>query len=140
MAEIRSKYPEVPHRNTEQVRTALAAAEPPIVLDTRRADEFAVSHLAGARNVPSGSDLVAALGTTPKDRRILVYCSVGYRSAAAARVLRAAGFTAVENYLGSIFAWANDGLPLIGPDGPTRQVHPYDSHWGELLRPELRAR
>lgn len=132
--EIRDRFTRVQHVTTAQVRTLLASATPPLVIDVRTPAEFAVSHLRGARNLP----LDAAPVELPGDRPILVYCSVGYRSAQAAERLRAAGHRVVSNYLGSIFEWANEGLPLFRGTNRVTKVHPYDDDWGRLLRPRLR--
>jgi hypothetical protein len=70
---------------------------------------------------------------------VVVYCSVGWRSAALADRLLAAGLDDVHNLRGSIFDWANKGLPLVRDGEPAREVHPYGRLWGLLLRPELRA-
>jgi DMSO/TMAO reductase YedYZ molybdopterin-dependent catalytic subunit len=52
----------------------------------------------------------------PQDRRIVVVCRSGGRSAAVAEALRAWGFDAV-NLSGGMTAWAMAGLPVITP-GP----------------------
>lgn len=109
-----------------------------VLLDIREEAEYAVSHLPGAKHVKP--DQIAAfaksqLEALPKTTPIVVYCAVGARSAIAAQALTALGFTNVLNVKGSIFAWANEGRPL---EGGTR-VHPYDAHWGELLKRELHA-
>lgn len=43
------------------------------------------------------------------------------------------------NLEGSIFAWANEGRPLVDDKGLATKVHPYDAKWGELLKPALRS-
>ena len=137
-AEIIAKFPQVDQWSTEQVVEALAnRSEAPLVVDVRKPDEFAVSHLPGARNIPMGEDLTAALAEVSPDRPILIYCSVGYRSARASEELSAAGFTQVHNYLGSIFEWANQGESLVNANGETTLVHPFNADWGQLLRSDL---
>lgn len=66
------------------------------VIDVRSAVEFWLGHLDGATNMPVDRlprDL-DALGLN-KHSRILVYCASGGRSAQAAAVLAAAGYTRV---------------------------------------------
>jgi rhodanese-related sulfurtransferase len=110
------------------------------LLDVREPAEFAVSHLPGAIRVnPSAS----AREVTPRlnsGRPVIVYCSVGYRSSRLAERLIAAGVPRVSNLDGSIFAWANEGRPLVSDAGPVRRVHPYNAFFGRLLKPELRAK
>ena len=50
-----------------------------------------------------------------------------------ARELHKRGFKNVSNLEGSIFAWANAGLPLENKNGVTKKVHGYDESWGKLL-------
>ena len=56
----------------------------------------------------------------------VVLCSTGYRSTAAASVLRRAGFADVSNVLGGMSAWEALGLPLDAPSGapPEGVTHP----------------
>ena len=69
---------------------------------------------------------------------MVVYCSVGYRSAELARKLTARGHANVANLEGSLFAWANEGRPVYAGTRLADRVHPYDAAWGSLLKPELR--
>ncbi len=134
-AEIQTRYKGLRHLKTAAAAELLATPGI-VVLDVRAANEFAVSHLRGARNL-AAADLPAQLTTVGKNTPILVYCSVGYRSAAAAQQLTEAGYTAVHNYLGSLFAWANAGRVLVDAVGETAEVHPYNTDWGQLLGAHL---
>jgi len=114
--------------------SGLAAMEPsPLLLDVREENEFAVSHLPGA--VRAGRDPVAQLRElgVKSDAPVVVYCSVGYRSSVLAEKLQAAGFLNVRNLEGSIFAWANEGRPLVNARGETAGVHPFNILWGRYL-------
>jgi rhodanese-related sulfurtransferase len=128
--------------STAQLATILESAQSknpsPLLLDVRTASEFATSHLPGARHVASEQVLDFAereLAQLDRAHPIIVYCSVGVRSAAGARDLQLAGFTQVKNLRGSIFQWANEGRALEGG----RRVHPYNAQWGQLLRTDLRS-
>ena len=142
-AAIRAQYPEVPTVSTRELAARLGdPVNAPLVLDARQPAEFAVSHLPGARRIDpdaGAQELRAALAGVPGEREIVVYCSVGYRSAGVAERLREAGFTRVSNLEGSIFRWAGEGRPLARGDEPADVVHPYNSVWGRLLAPERRA-
>ncbi|HIG73762.1 MAG TPA: rhodanese-like domain-containing protein [Bacteroidetes bacterium] len=142
-AAVRQAYPEVPVVSTDALAAALAdSSRAPLLLDAREPREFAVSHLPGARQIAPDAEpaeLAEALGEVPRDREIVVYCSVGYRSAGIAERLRVAGFANVANLEGSIFRWANEGRPVVREGEPARLVHPYNATWGRLLAPERRA-
>jgi len=138
--ELRAEHPDVPRVDDEELAARLADPEGPLLLDARSAEEFAVSRIPGARSTPTPALALAALAEVPAGRSVVVYCSVGLRSAALAEALRASGRTGVRNLEGGIFRWAEHGRPLVDGAGPIRAVHPYDRRWGALLPAELRAR
>ena len=74
------------------------------LVDVRTPAEFRERHLPGALNVPLQAleRRLSELG--PKDAPLVLYCRSGNRSALAASMLRAAGFTAVHD-LGAIDRW-----------------------------------
>jgi len=132
---VRRKFPEVRQISTAELAAWLADTNrsAPVLIDARSPDEFAVSHLPGARRADDPAT-VRTLAPSPGEP-VVIYCSVGYRSAALAERLRRAGYERVFNLDGSIFAWANEGRPVHRdgrPLAPAR-VHPYDRKWGRLL-------
>ena len=48
-----------------------------------------------------------------KEKPVIVYCDSGYASAAAARTLRALGFTKVVTLRGGLQSWRQENLPLV---------------------------
>jgi hydroxyacylglutathione hydrolase len=64
------------------------------VLDVRRPDEFAASHVAGAINVPL-HELLDRLGELPAGC-LWVHCATGYRAGVAASLLQRAGRDVVQ--------------------------------------------
>ena len=139
-AEIDRHHPGVPWITTDRLAEWLSApdGDRPVLLDARRQEEFGTSHLEGAIRVDPDRPDIASL-PLPRDARVVVYCSVGYRSADVGRQIQAAGHRRVWNLLGGLFQWANEGRPLIRGAEPTRLVHPYDSEWGRYLRRRYRA-
>lgn len=134
---VRRAFPEVPTLTTQQLAEWLTqgSAPVPILLDVRRDDEFAVSHLPGA-NCTANLETALAL-ELDRDRPIVAYCAVGYRSARLVEQLQGWGYTEVYNLAGSIFKWANEGRSLVSQSQPVPQVHPYNALWGVLLKPGL---
>lgn len=106
-----------------------------ILFDVRAEAEYRVSRIPGAIRVDPGGKLPEI---RPSDRKVVVYCSVGWRSGDLAARLHRQGVTAY-NLTGGIFEWANRGRPLVNDAGPTRWVHPYDWTWGRLLVASRRA-
>ena len=135
---IEVRFPDVEWVDTETLSQSMQAPESaaPLLLDVRSEEEFAVSHLRGAVRVEPGQRSFVSL---PIDRgtTVVVYCSVGYRSAAIVEALRASGVSEVRNLTGGIFAWAKEGRPVFKNDQPAVTVHPYDQIWGLLLRDDL---
>ncbi len=136
--QIQKEFPDVPHLAPAVLDEWLSSDRPPpLLLDVRGAEEYAVSHLPNAvwADPDASADQVAPLLDDP-EQPIVAYCSVGYRSSRLAERLRAAGYE-VSNLDGSIFAWANEGRRLVRTEGseeiPTDRVHPYDHEWGKLL-------
>ena len=139
---VRKRFPEVQQLPTQELVAWLADTHrpPPVILDVRQAEEFGVSHLAGARRIDPDAKADAIKATTATNQPLVVYCSVGYRSSELARRLMKSGVTNVFNLEGSIFQWANEGRALTGTNGPATTVHPYSERWGALLKPALRAK
>ncbi|WP_022834878.1 rhodanese-like domain-containing protein [Salisaeta longa] len=141
-AMIDATYGAVPTLTTDALAQRLAdtTRAAPVLLDARTPEEFAVSHLPGARRIDPGATNYKALqDTLARDTPVVVYCSVGYRSAGVVQQLRQQGFTNVYNLRGSIFQWANEGRPVYRRGRRVQAVHPYDATWGRLLADSLRA-
>jgi len=138
-AKIRHDFPGVKRISTAELAAWLSDHErpAPLLLDVRTQAEYDLSHLQNAEHV--APDAPASVVPPPKDRPIVTYCSVGYRSGAFAEKLHAAGFSNVLNLEGSIFAWANEGRPAFRDGVQVEKVHPYNRTWGLLLRKEHRA-
>jgi rhodanese-related sulfurtransferase len=85
-----------------------------VLLDVRSQDEFDAGHVIEARHVPQ--ERLASSGESLKkfrDKVVITCCESGARSGAAARVLKAQGFTKVVNLRGGLQAWRGENLPLV---------------------------
>ena len=79
-----------------------------IILDVRRADEFAAGHIPGAINVANesiGTDEIPEL--PDKDQLIMVYCRSGRRSKEASEKLVKLGYTNIVEF-GGILDWKGE--------------------------------
>lgn len=86
------------------LREELKSDTPPLVIDVRDERVYDTENLQGAINIPL-EDLRERLDEVPKDRPVVVHCSVGYRSYLAQRILQQNGWTNVRNlYDGFAFA------------------------------------
>ena len=74
------------------------------LVDVRTPAEFGERHLPGAVNIPLQVLQQRISEVDTKETPVVLYCRSGNRSAQAASMLRAAGFTAVHD-LGAIDRW-----------------------------------
>ena len=81
------------------------------VLDVRSPQEYAEGHVPGAVNVPH-DQLASRLDEVPKDKDVVLYCRSGRRSALAADVLAANGYTRLSHLEGDMQAWVARGRPV----------------------------
>lgn len=112
---------------------AASEMEGALFLDARESKEFEISHIRDARWVGYDTFDWERLEGIPKDRPIVVYCSVGYRSEKITRRLQKRGYSQVYNLYGGIFEWVNRGKPIVDDQGSTQNVHAYDAFWGRWL-------
>ncbi len=105
-----------------------------VLLDAREWNEYTVSHLKNATYVGYDQFEIDALKSLNKKQKIVVYCSVGYRSEKISEKLVHAGFTNVSNLYGGIFEWVNQGNPVVDDkEKVTEKVHAYSKTWGVWL-------
>jgi rhodanese-related sulfurtransferase len=106
-----------------------------VFVDSREKNENVVSHIKGAHWVGYTHFDIAPLLALPKNQKIVVYCSVGYRSEKIGEKLIKNGFTDVSNLYGGIFEWVNEGKPIVDAlNAPTQKVHAYGPAWGIWLK------
>ena len=105
-----------------------------VYLDAREKEEFDVSHIKGAIFVGYENFDITKLPKLTKDTKIVVYCSVGYRSEKIAEKLIQNGYTQTQNLFGGIFNWVNKGYLVYDANGKeTQKIHGYNESWGKWL-------
>jgi rhodanese-related sulfurtransferase len=95
-----------------ELKTALAGAKPPVLIDIRDPEEFGAFHIAEATSVPL-DDVAAWAKKAPAGRPIVIVDHAGHQAPAAARVLREAGRSDVSRLDGGILKWQAQGLPVL---------------------------
>ena len=85
-----------------------------LVIDVRKADEFAAGHIVNAKNVgldrlQQGEDAV----NKQKNKILLAVCTDGSTSGRAAGLLRKAGYENAFSLKGGVAGWKADNLPLV---------------------------
>ena len=105
MNEQTSTYRQI---SMDEAVTMMAQESNYIILDVRRADEFAAGHIPNAINVANediGTDEIAEL--PDKDQLIMVYCRSGRRSKEASEKLLKLGYTNIVEF-GGILDWKGE--------------------------------
>ncbi|MEO1038210.1 MAG: rhodanese-like domain-containing protein [Pseudomonadota bacterium] len=92
-----------------------------LLIDVREPAEYEAERIPGA--------LLHALSTfdpsampTDADRRVILHCKSGGRSARAAEACQAAGVNVTGHMAGGIGAWKEAGFPVFRMDPPTGQI------------------
>ncbi len=110
-----------------QFETAITQPEVQI-LDVRTPGEFESGHIKGALSADwnNEAEYKRRLAFVDKTKPVYVYCLAGGRSAAAAKQMRADGFTNVYELTGGINAWKGAGKPLEGKsDEPQMTINQF---------------
>ena len=108
-----------------------------IIFDAREKAEFDVSHIPDAIYLGYSDFNVGSIKNIPKEKNMVVYCSIGYRSEKIGEKLLRLGYKNVYNLYGSIFEWANEKYPLVGSNGKTTySVHSYNKSWSKWVNNE----
>jgi len=96
----------------EEAQCLLAGPNPPLLLDVREMDEYAVCRIEGSRLIPMNT-VPMRLAEIPQDVPVLVQCHHGGRSMKVTHFLRSKGYTRVSNVKGGIDAWSLKVDPLV---------------------------
>ncbi len=92
------------------------------LIDVREQSEWDEAHLEAATHVPQGELLERIDGLVgDTSERLLLYCRTDNRSSNSALALRGLGYDNVAVIEGGITAWSDANLPLVEPEGLSRE-------------------
>ncbi|GAA1089510.1 MAG: adenylyltransferase/sulfurtransferase MoeZ [Nocardiopsis sp. BM-2018] len=84
------------------------------LVDVREKNEYEIVSIPGATLIPKGEFLNGnALGQLPQDKRVVLHCKSGVRSAEALAAVKAAGFADAVHVGGGVLAWVNQVDPSL---------------------------
>jgi sulfur-carrier protein adenylyltransferase/sulfurtransferase len=84
------------------------------LVDVREPNEYEIVSIPGATLIPKGEFLSgAALERLPQDKRIVLHCKSGARSAECLAVVQSAGFSDAVHVGGGVLAWVNQIDPSL---------------------------
>lgn len=82
------------------------------LLDVRTEEEFAMSHIPGAVNIPV-DELRSRLAEVPTDKPVYIYCAMGIRGYLALKILTGNGYTNVRNLVGGFKTYSAATAPVV---------------------------
>lgn len=95
-----------------EISAADAVAKPEagvIYFDCREPNEYALGHIPGAVFIPRGNLETKIEAAIPRDKKVLIYCASGNRSALAADTMQQMGYTDVASMSGGFRGWVDAG-------------------------------
>ena len=109
--EVKSRIPQISSRDSVQLQASDPAT---LFIDVREPNEWNLGHVPGAIHIPRGileSNIEAA---APRERRIVLYCASGNRSAFAADMLQQMGYRDVASMAEGFRGWVDAGGDVDG--------------------------
>jgi sulfur-carrier protein adenylyltransferase/sulfurtransferase len=98
------------------LKNMMDAGENIYVVDVREPNEYEIVSIPGATLIPKGEFISGeALSKLPQDKRLVLHCKSGARSAECLAIVKNAGFSDAVHVGGGVLAWVNQ----IDPELPT---------------------
>jgi len=95
-----------------EVNAADAVANPEpgtVYFDCREPNEYGLAHIPGAVFIPRGNLETKIEAVIPRDKKVLIYCATGNRSALAADTMQQMGYKDVASMAGGFKGWVDAG-------------------------------
>lgn len=122
-ADYREDFPGIKEIDAEAAIALLS--DPGVVfVDVRKPKEQAVSMIPGAITDTQFMDQLDQY----RGKRVIVYCTISYRSGKLAAKLQKKGIS-VTNLKGGLLGWVHAGGPLAQQNQPVRKLHVYGRKW-----------
>ncbi len=97
-----------------ELKSMLDANEDVFLIDVREPNEYEIVAIPGAVLIPKGEFISgAALSSLPQDKRIVLHCKTGVRSAECLAVVKGAGFADAVHVGGGVVAWVKQVDPSL---------------------------
>ncbi|WP_405011701.1 adenylyltransferase/sulfurtransferase MoeZ [Kitasatospora sp. NBC_01539] len=97
---------------SKQLKAWLDDEEDIFLIDVREPGEYEIVNIPGATLIPKNEFLMGnALEKMPQDKKIVLHCKTGVRSAEVLAVLKSAGFSDAVHLGGGVIGWVNQIEP-----------------------------
>jgi sulfur-carrier protein adenylyltransferase/sulfurtransferase len=102
--------------SARDLKSMMDAGESIFVVDVREPNEYEIVSIPGATLIPKGEFISGeALARLPQDKRLVLHCKSGARSAECLAIVKNAGFSDAVHVGGGVLAWVSQ----IDPSLPT---------------------
>src|SRR5881398_1593156 len=96
----------------KQLKESIDDGENIEIIDVLEVNEYEIVSIPGAKLIPKNEFLMGtALETLPQDKKIVLHCKTGVRSAEVLAVLKSAGFADAVHVGGGVIGWVNQIEP-----------------------------
>src|SRR5215472_13899335 len=100
--------------SAKDLAAMIDAGDPIFLVDVREPNEYEIVSIPGATLISKGEFISgAALEKMPQDKRIVLHCKSGVRSAEALAIVKNAGFADAVHVGGGVLAWINQADPSL---------------------------
>ncbi len=102
--------------SVRQLKELMDDHEDFVLIDVREEPEWDICRIKGAKLIPMSQIMnedVGPLENIEKDRKIVLHCHTGSRSAAVLQILKNKGFKNLKNLVGGIDAWSSEIDPEV---------------------------
>jgi molybdopterin/thiamine biosynthesis adenylyltransferase/rhodanese-related sulfurtransferase len=97
-----------------ELKDMLDRGENIFLVDVREPNEYEIVSIPGATLIPKGEFLSgAALEKLPQDKRVVLHCKSGARSAECLAIVKNAGFSDAVHVVGGVLAWVSQVDPSL---------------------------
>ena len=111
VAETKQRVTEVSAADVRQMRER---GEDVAIIDVREDREWNLGHVPAAVHMSRGTLEQKIERVVPRDRKVVLYCGGGSRSALAADVLQQMGYSNVASMAGGFRGWVDSGGDVEG--------------------------
>ena len=122
-ADYKKDFPEISDMSPKEAMTLLDTKQA-VFVDTRGPQEMKISTLPNAIS----EEEFLKNPKKFKDKTIIGYCTISYRSGKFAQKMAKEGFQ-MYNLTGGILAWVLEGGKVYDTDGESRRIHVYGRKW-----------
>lgn len=105
---------EVRNISAKQAKELIDKEKDVFILDVRTKEEYNEFHIKGANLIPI-QELESNLNKIPKEKKVVVHCAKGKRSARACEILKDKGLKELYNIEGGINQWKSEGYSVEKP-------------------------